>query len=159
MHTVRSAEVWNGLAGAALAAAIGCSGLAVSPDVAAQGATPHAPAPTLSHDLQGMRFRGPLGTDDETEPPDDILTFSGGKLSSKICLRYGFAPAPYWVRRDTDGLHFRAELHSPTSGTIRFDGVFDGGQLHARALWTKKRWYWTVEQRLLFTGRPVGAVH
>jgi len=159
MQIVRSAEVWSRLAGAALAAAIGCSGVAVSSVAVAQGAVSGVAVPTLRHGLQDMRFIGPLGTEDETNPPDDVLTFSDGQLSSKICLQYGFAPAPYWVRRDADGLHFRAELHSPASGTIRFDGVFDGEQLRARALWTKKRWYWTVEQRLVFTGRPAGSRH
>ena len=107
----------------------------------------------LIHALEGMRFVGPLSVEGETSPDEDVLSFNGGKLASEVCIRYGFAPALYWVRRDAGGLHFIAELESPDNGKIRFEGVTDGKQMSATALWTKERWYWTIEQKLHFKGQ------
>ena len=78
-----------------------------------------------------MRLVGSLAVEGETNPGEDVLTFKGGKFSSRTCLEYGFAPAPYWVRRDARGLHFRAELHSREHGIMDFDGIFDGTELLA----------------------------
>jgi hypothetical protein len=102
-----------------------------------------------------MRFKGPLAVKGETDPPMDVLSFKDGRFSSKACHQYGFTSAPYWVRRDADGLHFLAELKSPENGTMRFEGTYDGGTLEATASWTKERWYWTIEQTFRFSGRPV----
>jgi len=106
----------------------------------------------LKNDLQGMRFIGPLEVKGQPGSEDEVLTFKGGMFSSKVCLQYGYAPVPYWVRRDADGIHFFAKLEHPTNGTIRFEGVFNGRAMRASALWKKKRWYWTIEQTLLFEG-------
>jgi len=109
----------------------------------------------LHSDLENKRFVGPLGIEGEAHPPNDMLTFSDGRFTSEICRQYGFRPASYWVRQDDAGVRFRTELHSPDNGTIRFDGVYDGEELHATAVWTKERWYWTVEQKFVFTGGAV----
>lgn len=122
----------------------------------AQSPAAASKSPELVHTLQDIKLVGPLAIEGEVVPPDDVLTFKDGMFSSRTCRRFGFAPAPYWVRRDSDGLHFRATLQSPESGTIRFDGVFDGKQMRATAQWTKERWYWTVEQTIRFTGRIAG---
>lgn len=118
----------------------------------AQGPAATSTPPELAHALQDVKFVGPLAVGGETVPPDDVLTFEDGMFSSRTCRGFGFAPAPYWVRRDADGLHFRATLQSPENGEIRFDGVFDGKQTRATAQWTKERWYWTVDQTIEFTG-------
>lgn len=109
----------------------------------------------LAHGLEGMRFGGPFAVEGEASPSNDVLVFEDGLFWSRICLEYGFEPAHYWVRRDADGLRFRARAESPENGTIRFEGIFDGEELKATALWTKERWYWTIEQKFVFTGRPV----
>lgn len=128
---------------------------------AAQGqeSARHAPLPALKHSLEDRRFVGPLVVADDTQGNKDILTFKNGRFSSRICRQYGFSPAPYWVRRDSEGLHFRARMSSARSGTMRFEGVFDGKEMHATAHWIKERWYWTVEQTFRFTGHPVGRVN
>lgn len=137
-----------------------CFGLvALSPAAIGQETALGSSMPELRHGLEGMEFSGSLAFGDETEPSDeDVLTFTDGKFSSQACLEYGFAPAPYWVRRDADGIHFRVELLSPEHGTLHFEGVYDGEEMQVTALWTKDRWYWTVEQKLRFTGRPVRQV-
>jgi hypothetical protein len=156
MRALRSAWFWNGLITASLCVAIGCGPVGLA--AMAIGQEP-APGPTLlelRHGLEGMQFIGTLAVGDETNPSEDVLTFKDGEFSSQTCLETGFAPAPYWVRSDADGLHFRAELQNPEHGTIRFEGLFDGEEMQASALWTKRRWYWTIEQKFRFTGRPVG---
>ena len=155
MQTLRNHSFWKRIVAASFAVAILV--LAGSgPPAIGQESIAQAGPPELSHDLEGMRFVGPLAVEDEPNPPEDVLSFRDGKLSSKRCIEYGFAPAPYWLRSDADGLHFRAELESAEHGTIRFEGVFDGRKLLANAVWTKERWYWTVEQQLRFTGHPAG---
>lgn len=108
----------------------------------------------LTHTLEGKRFVGPLGPEGGSEPDEEMLVFHEGILTSKICVQYGFEPAPYWVREDEQGLHFYAELDSEDNGTAWFEGVFDGEEIQATVTWEKERWYWTVEQTLVFTGRP-----
>jgi hypothetical protein len=119
----------------------------------AQGAS--APSGELVHGLQNMTFIGPLGVQNERNPADDVLSFESEKFSSRTCAEWGFSPAPYWVRRDAAGLHFHAELRSAEHGVMQFQGVFDGKELLATAVWKKVRWYWTVEQRFRFKGKPL----
>jgi hypothetical protein len=114
-----------------------------------------ASSPELIHALRNISFIGPLGVEKEQTPAEDVLSFKEETFASKTCAEWGFSPAPYWLRRDTDGLHFRAELHSPEHGVMRFEGVFDGNELVATAVWIKRRWYWTIEQKFRFKGRPL----
>lgn len=131
-----------------------CGVAAPGHDAGGQQAAMHRPE--LSHSLQGMYFIGPLRVQGEKNPGDDRLTFRNGMFTSRTCQRYGFGPAPYWVQSDADGsLHFLAVLRNPEHGTIRFEGIYDGREVVATALWTKERWYWTVEQKFYFEGRPV----
>jgi hypothetical protein len=156
MQTHRRAQFRNRFIVAALFAAICCGLVVLGPKANGQEVPLGEALPELTNGLQDTQFIGPFGVEDEANPSDDVWTFKDGKLSSQTCLEYGFAAAPYWVRRDADGLHFRAELRSPANGTIQIEGVFDGRELRAHALWTKERWYWTIEQTLVFTGRPLG---
>jgi hypothetical protein len=144
----------NHFIAAILFLAIGCA--SVWPDrlAVAQSNAAKSNPPELDHALKGMEFVGRLTVEGETVPPDDVLSFQDGVFSSQTCLGFGFEPAPYWVRQDDDGIHFRSELKSPEHGTIEFQGVFDGERMVATAVWIKERWYWTIEQELQFTGRP-----
>lgn len=127
---------------------------AVGAAVAADEARTGSPAPVIKNSLEGVRFTGPFGAEDETDPKEDLFTFENGKFSTASCLEWGFRPAPYWLRRDPDGLHFFAELKSPEHGTMRYEGVFDGKELMVVAFWKKERWYWTVERTYRGKGRP-----
>lgn len=123
------------------------------PSARAQGVAARSMPLEMEHALQGMTFVGSLAIEGETVEAGDVLTFEGGMFSSQTCAGFGFRAAPYWVRRDSEGLHFRATLQSPEDGQIHFEGVFDGKEMRAIAHWTKERWYWTVEQEILFSGR------
>lgn len=120
--------------------------LGASPLALAEGASSAPLAFSRSGGLDNTRFAGPFIVEGEKDPPDEIFTFKNGKFHSASCLEWGFTPAPYWTRRDADGLHFLAELESPEHGTMRYQGVFDGKKLKATALWRKERWYWTLER-------------
>lgn len=156
VRTLGSTGLSSRLAAAALAAL--CWSFAGA-GAAAKGreADPGSASVALKHGLQGARFVGSLRVEHQTVTDKEVLTFKDGEFSSSVCLKYGYPPAPYWVRRSGDGLHFLATLRNPENGTIRFKGVFDGETMRATALWTKERWYWTIEQTLVFTGRAVEA--
>ena len=96
--------------------------------------------------LDDKKFVGPFGAEDEQNPRQDSFNFKAGKFSTESCLEWGFAPAPYWVRRDSQGIHFLAELKSPEHGTMRYEGIFDGKNLTVVGYWKKERWYWTIER-------------
>ena len=108
----------------------------------------------VDRSLDGMRFVGPFGTEAETGPEEDVFIFEDGTFVSASCRKFGFEPAPYWMRQDVSGLHFLAELKSGEHGTMRYEGVFDGKVMKAVAFWRKERLYWTIERTYLFTGEP-----
>lgn len=111
--------------------------------------------PEFRHGLENMRFVGEWTYEWETEPVEGLLIFEDGEFVSRGCLEWGYEPAPYYVRRDDEGLHFHARLPNPDHGTMWFRGVFDGEQLQVDVHWRKERWYWTLEQEYRFTGRPM----
>ena len=61
--------------------------------------------------LDGMVFGGKIGARDNPDLKDE-LHLQDGKFWSAICIRCGFKPGKYWVRREGDSLHFRGEFHS-----------------------------------------------
>ena len=124
------------------------SAVAVAVAAAEAGGAP------VATELEGVRFVGPFGAERETDPKMDTFTFKDGKFATGSCLEWGFTPAPYWIRRDADGLHFLAELESPEHGTMRYEGVFDGEALTVVAYWKKERWYWTTERTYRGQGLP-----
>lgn len=119
------------------------------------GGDPDASLPDFRHGLENTRFVGEWTYEWATEPVEGLLIFRDGKFVSRDCLEWGYQPAPYYVRRDGDGVHFYARLPNPEHGTMWFRGVFDGERLRVDVHWKKERWYWTLEQRYRFTGRPV----
>lgn len=125
-----------------------------SPAATAQDALSKPQAHAIENKLEGVRFVGPFGAEGEADPKEDTFTFKDGKFATGSCLEWGFSPAPYWVRRGTDGLHFLAELESPEHGTMRYEGVFDGKELTVVGYWKKERWYWTIERTYRGKGRP-----
>ena len=104
--------------------------------------------------LEGLQFIGSFGAEDEKDPKQDTFTFKDGKFATGSCMEWGFTPAPYWTRTDSQGVHFLAELESPEHGTMRYEGVFDGNELTVVGYWKKERWYWTVERTYRGSGRP-----
>ena len=127
---------------------------AQSSRVAAQDAPVQSKVIEADLNLEGIQFVGPFGTEDEKNPKQDTFTFRDGKFATGSCLEWGFSPAPYWTRSDSQGVHFLAELESPEHGTMRYEGVFDGSELTVVGYWRKERWYWTIERTYRGTGRP-----
>lgn len=97
--------------------------------------------------LDGLMFSARIVREggEEGKQIADELTFKDGIFSSKICKKYNFADAPYWIRLDDGQLHFLAELNSPTDGTMIWKGAINGDTLEGTMRWTKKRWYWTID--------------
>lgn len=109
--------------------------------------------------LDGMTFGAGIVRNDAVAPIDegrgsepdggaslrDTLVFDRGMFTSRICTRYNFAAAPYWVRLDGDRVHFLAELSSPTDGKMVWQGTIRDGRLEGTMRWTRTRWYWTVD--------------
>lgn len=120
----------------------------------ADNTSPKLPAFAIENSVEGVRFVGRFGAEGEEDPKLDAFTFEDGMFSTASCLEWGFLPAPYWLRRDADGLHFLAELKSPEHGTMRYEGVFDGKELTVVGYWKKERWYWTIERTYRGQGRP-----
>lgn len=120
----------------------------------AQDKSTQPDASQLSAMLDSRRFVGTLKAIGDSTPEEDGFAFKDGKFVSEGCLKWGFSPAPYWVRPDKDGLHFLSELSSPEHGTMRYEGVFDGTQIKGTAYWKKQRWYWTLEREYSFQGKP-----
>jgi hypothetical protein len=134
------------------------SGFAIFSDVPAQNIDAGPQMQAIDNDLEGIRFVGPFGAEDEADPKQDGFTFKDGKFATDSCLEWGFTPAPYWVRQAPDGLHFLAELESPDHGTMRYEGVYNGRELTVVGYWKKERWYWTIERTYRGTGWPEESV-
>lgn len=123
---------------------------------AAQTNQPPSIGSHISTELDNRRFPGTLRAQGDAKPEEDVFTFKDGKFVSEGCLEWGFTPAPYWVRKDSEGVHFLSELSSPEHGTMRYEGTFDGKALKGTAKWKKVRWYWTLERDYNFMGGPSG---
>jgi len=122
-------------------------------DAVAQDKPRATGANQLSTELEGQKFVGILKAQGDDDPDKDAFMFKDGKFVSEGCQKWGFSPAPYWVRRDQDGVHFLSELSSPEHGTMRYEGVFDGKEIKGTAYWKKVRWYWTSERQYIFQGK------
>jgi hypothetical protein len=106
----------------------------VSPTFADSDST-KVPSVDWTQTFDGMRFQGPFRVKGESNPREDIFTFEDGKFFTEGCLEWGFKPAPYWLRRSAEGIHFLAVLESPENGTMSYEDVFDGNELKAKAFW------------------------
>ena len=148
-------RLWRDRVSAVIRAGLVCSLFLYVSLTHAENAAPMDPAP-LTDSIDDRRFVGPMGVVGEPDPSQDEFIFKDGTFVSRSCLDWGFSPAPYWVRKEADGLHFLAELTSPDHGQMRYQGVFDGQQIKGSVVWKKERWYWTIEREYRFTGRLAG---
>lgn len=106
----------------------------------------------LVSSLEEEQFRIRLYNDDGTPWNWDELSFADGKFISEICKPFGFTKSPYWIRFEEDTVHFRAEIVSPTHGTMRWKGVIQGDKIKGSVVWIRERWYWTSRRRWDFSG-------
>lgn len=102
--------------------------------------------------LDGRIYSVDTGKLDQPASGKDVVRFADGIMSTDLCIRFGFKPAPYFVRVEGSKLHFRSEMISETQGKLVFTGYIEGNTLKANAAWEKVRWYWTVNIVLWFDG-------
>jgi hypothetical protein len=137
--------------------------LALVPTMPAVGSqaigTQDGPDRVSRGDLDGRVFVGSFGPADRPGDRADSLTFDDGHFWSANCVPCGFGPAPYWIRRVGDELHFRGEMDSVERGRFRYAGVIRDGRVSATIHWRKERWYWTIDREFRFEGRRADTVH
>ena len=143
---------------AAFAAVLVLPATAWSQSSDSPGMTAASPAAANANSLDGQEFDVRIVRDDAKDDENnrglgDILSFSNGKFSSKICRRFNFADAPYWIRVEGDRTHFLAELKSPTDGSMRWQGTIRGDTLEGTMRWRRERWYWTIDATHEIRGR------
>jgi len=97
--------------------------------------------------LDGWSFHGKMvSPEGHVVSAEEKLVFSNGRFASEACRKFGFRDAPYWVRVEGDTIHFLAETASEENGTMRWVGTVTDGKVNASLVWTKHRWYWTIER-------------
>lgn len=101
--------------------------------------------------LDGRVFVGKIGPAGDPDVIDE-LHFRDGRFWSLACIRCGFQPGAYRAEVNGDIIRVRGELRGQR-GTFAYDGEIDGDDARISIRWTRKRWYWTVEQDLEFRGR------
>lgn len=141
------ASVWNssvhcGVYLVFVAGLVGAPLWTATVDAAERGAASASWSP-----LDGKSFNGEmLSGEGKLLTSKEKLVFQNGRFASEACRDFGFGEGPYWLRLEDNKIHFIAETVSPTNGTMRWKGTIIGGQVDASFIWTKKRWYWTIER-------------
>jgi hypothetical protein len=131
-----------------------------APLAAAEDAVPLTPAPAkpeamsaaIAGDFDGRSYAADFGQDDKKAGGKDVVEFANGLMSTRLCVRFGFQPAPYLVRVEGKKVHFYSEMVSEKQGKIVFSGFVEDGKLKADAKWAQARWYWTVNVGIKFDG-------
>jgi hypothetical protein len=98
----------------------------------------------ISTIVDGRTFSVDTGKEGKPAGGKDVVRFSDGLMSTALCIRFGFKPAPYTVRVDGSQFHFRSEMISETQGKLVFNGYIDSDRLFAKAEWAQVRWYGTI---------------
>ncbi len=106
--------------------------------------------------FDGRTYAVSFGQDDKDEAGRDVVKFANGKMSTELCIKFGFEPAPYYIRTEGNRVYFRSEMVSKLQGTNIFSGYIEGDQLNAHSDWAQARWYWTVNVGAWFKGKLVG---
>lgn len=105
--------------------------------------------------LDGRHFAGQTGAVGAAADHNDVLHFERGLFTSDTCREYGFAPAPFRVRRDGDDLLFHAITLSPDHGRMEWRGRISGRRAEASYSWDHQRWFWQIHREYWFRGREL----
>lgn len=105
--------------------------------------------------LDGMEFVSKLGPEGKPKDVDDRFVFSGGMFVSKECeLRCDYPARAYFVKQTKSGTEFISNTKCPyKDAEITWHGTVKGEQISGRAIWTVRRWYWTVTNTYEFEGQ------
>jgi hypothetical protein len=107
--------------------------------------------------FDGRMYAVSFGQDHKSEAGRDVVRFENGKMSTALCIKFGFEPAPYYVRVEASRVYFQSEMVSITQGKNIFSGYVEGDQLIAHSDWAQARWYWTINVGAWFKGSLVGS--
>ena len=107
-----------------------------------------------THLLDGLVFSGFNGEKGSPLDPNEKeeIVFANGRFHSISCEPYNFGDADYTATVVGDAIHFQAVTHSPTHGTIAWNGVVTGDTAQMTFLWTKERWFWDTRREYWFSG-------
>jgi hypothetical protein len=114
-------------------------------------ASPSA-APTVNL-LDGKTFVAQSGEKGKQASNKDTIVFRNGRFLSEGCSPFGFMDAPYQATVDGATIRFHAETHSPTHGTMIWDGTVKDNAIEATSVWTRERWYWKIKREYWFGGQ------
>lgn len=128
-----------------LSAAIAIALIAVT--AAGVGAGPIANA------LDGKTFVAQAGEKGKKASNKDTIVFRNGRFLSEGCNPYGFKDAPYQAAVDGGAVRFHAETHSPSHGTMVWDGIVRDDVIEATSIWTRERWYWKIKREYWYRGQ------
>lgn len=106
-----------------------------------------------SSSLDGKTFVAQTGEKGKRAKGSDTIVFRDGRFLSEGCNKSGFTDAPYQTTIDGDAFRFHAETHSPTHGSMVWDGIVRGDTIEATSIWTRKRWYWNIKKEFWFRGQ------
>lgn len=120
---------------------------------AAEGTASPPGASSPSVLLDGKTFVARSGEKGKPENTKDTIVFRNGMFLSEGCKPYGFGDAPYQASADGSAIRFHAETHSPTHGTMVWNGIVRGGTMEATNYWTRKRWYWNIKKEYWYKGQ------
>jgi len=114
-------------------------------------ASPSA-APTVNL-LDGKTFVAQSGEKGKQASNKDTIVFRDGRFLSEGCSPFGFKDAPYQATVEGAAIRFHAETHSPTHGTMVWDGIVKNNAIEATSIWTRERWYWKIKREYWFSGQ------
>lgn len=83
----------------------------------------------------------------------NTFVFLNGRFLSEGCSPFGFKDAPYQATVDGAAIRFHTETHSPTHGTMVWDGIIRDDTVQATNTWTRKRWYWNIKKEYWYKGK------
>jgi hypothetical protein len=132
-----------------LASSLLCGSALAEPIIPVQ---PVPIAQALAENMDGRTFAVDFGLDGKSAAGKDVIRFEDGKMSTQLCIKFGFEPAPYLLRVEGNSIYFHAEMESAAQGMNVFDGRIENGVLKAHAKWAQPRWYWTVHVNSWFEG-------
>jgi hypothetical protein len=109
-------------------------------------------APTVSL-LDGKTFVAQSGEKGKQASNKDTFVFRDGRFLSEGCSPFGFKDAPYQATVDGAAIRFHTETHSPTHGTMVWDGTVKDNAIEATSDWTRERWYWKIKKEYWYRGQ------
>jgi len=116
--------------------------------------TMSSPGAAIPSDLlDGKTFVAQSGEKGKQASNKDTIVFHNGRFLSEGCKPYGFGDAPYHATVDGGAIRFHAETHSPTHGTMVWDGIIRDDTIQATNTWTRKRWYWNIKKEYWYKGQ------